>query len=161
MVTKKKHHEFRPFEQVSYVYESFLHVARLHFPSQADCHLTYLDHFLFFLAMTRLITSTFINPLSFVQFTNEYPVYESRDILETQLKTINPRPVGLLPDPARRRGGRFGPPAISETTEAILKTQTVFDSPLKVLLGNQISLTSGSPMMSQVRSNKMFPLFNC
>ena len=54
-------------------------------------------------------------------------------------RLFNPRPVGLLPDPARRRGGRFGPPpAISETTEAILKIQTVFDSPLKVLLGNQI-----------------------
>ena len=75
---------------------------------------------------------------------------------------VNPRPVGLLPDPARRRGGAVSaPPAISETTEAILKIQTGFDSPLKVLLGNQISLTSGSPMTSQVRSNKMFPLFNC
>ena len=76
---------------------------------------------------------------------------------------VNPRPVGLLPDPARRRGGGAfrPPPAISETTEAILKIQTEFDSPLKVLLGNQISLTSGSPMTSQVRSNKMFPLFNC
>ena len=26
---------------------------------------------------------------------------------------INPRPVGLLPDPARRRGGRFAPPLLS------------------------------------------------
>ena len=26
------------------------------------------------------------------------------------LEYVNPRPVGLLPDPARRRGGRFGPP---------------------------------------------------
>ena len=69
---------------------------------------------------------------------------------------INPRPVGLLPDPARHRGGAFRPPAISETTEAILKIQTVFDSPLKVLLErkpNFIDLGVTDNITGQVKQN--------
>ena len=57
-------------------------------------------------------------------------------------------PPGHLP----RGGGIFLPPRISETTERIREIQTAFDTPLKFVEGNLISLTSGSPMTSQIRS---------
>ena len=51
-------------------------------------------------------------------------------------------------------GGAFfrPPPRISETTGRISKIQTAFESPVKFVEGNPISLTSGSPMTAQVRS---------
>ena len=64
---------------------------------------------------------------------------------------INPAgggPTGHLP----RGGGHLFAPRISETTERIRKIQTAFHSPLKFAEGNLISLSSGSPMTSQVRS---------
>ena len=57
-------------------------------------------------------------------------------------------PPGHLP----RGGGIYLPPRISETTGRIRKIQTVFASPLKFVEVNLISLTSGLPMTSQVRS---------
>ena len=49
-------------------------------------------------------------------------------------------------------GAILSPPRISETTGGIRKIQTAFESPVKCVEGIPISLTSGSPMMSQVRS---------
>ena len=57
-------------------------------------------------------------------------------------------------------GGLFLPPSYlwnywtdSQNSNAC-KIQTAFDSPVKFVQGNPISLTSGSPMTSQVRSKK-------
>ena len=61
------------------------------------------------------------------------------------LVIANPRPGG--------GGGLFlAPPRISETIGWIRKIQTAFESPVKFVEGNPISLTSGSSMTSQVRS---------
>ena len=42
---------------------------------------------------------------------------------------INPRPVGVFPNSARRWRGHFVPPAIWQTTGPIHDPKTVFDSP--------------------------------
>ena len=62
-------------------------------------------------------TMYFFAELSELKQLRNYQAY-----LSSWNELINPRPVVLLPDPALRRGGRFGPPAISETTGPIFKT---------------------------------------
>ena len=47
------------------------------------------------------------------------------------LQSVNPRPVGLLLDPVRRRGegGRIGHPVMSGTTGPFFKIQTAIEPP--------------------------------
>ena len=64
----------------------------------------------------------------------------------------NPRAGGVYFMTPLGRGAIFSPPLISEMAGPIPEIQMAFDSPGKVVEGNLVLLTSGSPMTSQVRS---------
>ena len=68
---------------------------------------------------------------------------------------LNPRLTGAYPITRLTGGGYLEPPPISETTGPIFKIQRSFDSSAKTVEWNLISLTSRSPMTSQVRSVKI------
>ena len=68
-------------------------------------------------------------------------------------------PLGYFYNAPHWGGAISSPPLISETTEPILKIQAAFESPGKTVEGKQILLTSGSRVMSQVRSKSKCSTF--